>query len=166
MPKKSEQFILHKVLSEELCSVHFDDNSLSHAKLPSKHGGLGHRAATDLALTAFLSSRAACNSLVNDILHQPTNTPEDNEEVRTWLNRNLDLPSDSHKQRNWDDIQCSSAVATLVPLFNQDRLACFKAVSRLESGAFQNCTPYHRVGAFIGQDTLRIGVALRVSFSA
>ena len=44
------------------------------------------------------------------------------------------IPSNTHKQRNWDDIQCSSAVATLVPVLNQHRLACFKAASRPESG--------------------------------
>ena len=99
-----------------------------------RHGGLGLRTTTDLALPAFLSSHAASNSLLNDMLHLPTSTPEDNEEVLAWLDQNLDLPSNSHKQRNWDDIQCSSAVNTLVPLLNQHHMACFKAASRSESG--------------------------------
>ena len=135
------------------------------AKLLVRHGDLGLRTANDLALPAFLPSCTASNSLVNDILHQPTNTPEDNEEVRALLDRNLDLPSDSHKRRNWDDIQCSTAVATLVPLLNQHRLACFKAASRPESGAWLNCIPNNRVGTFIENDALCIGVTLRVGFS-
>ena len=100
--------------------------------------------------------------MVNDILHQPTNTPEDNDEVRAWLNRNLDLPSNSHKQRNWDDIQCSSAITTLVPLLNQNRLACFKVASLPESAACLNCIPDNRDSTFIDNYPLCIGVALSV----
>ena len=79
--------------------------------------------------------------------------------------KNLVLPSNAHKQRNWDDIQCSSAVATLVPVLNQHRLACFKVASRHESGVWLSCVPNNRVGNFIDNDTLRIGVALRVGLS-
>ena len=61
------------------------------AKLHVRHGGLRLRTATDLTLPVFLSSRAASSSLVNYIIHQPTNTPEDNKEVRAWLYRNIDL---------------------------------------------------------------------------
>ena len=151
--------------TEAICNVHLDDNSWSQTKMPVGHGGLGLRTAIDLALPDFLSSRATCSSLANDILHQPTNVPEDNDEVRAWLDRNLDLPSNSHKQRNWDDIQCSSFIAALVPLFNQHRLACFKAASRPESDAWLNGTPNNRVGTFIVNDILRIDVDLRVGLS-
>ena len=62
--------------TEALCNIHFDDNCWSLAKLPVQYGGLELRTAADLALLAFLSSRAERNSLVNHILCQPTNTPE------------------------------------------------------------------------------------------
>ena len=149
--------------TEALCNIHFDDNSWSQAKLPVRYCGLGLCTAADLALPAFLSSRAASISLVNDILRQPTNKQEDDDEVRAWLDRNLVLPSSTHKKKNWDDIQCSSAVATFVPVLNQHRLACFMAASRPESGVWLNCVPNNRVGTFI--DTLRIGVALRVGLT-
>ena len=58
-----------------------------------------------------------------------------------------------------------SAVATLVPVLKQHRLACFKAASRPESGVWLNCVPNNRVGTFIDNDTLRIGVALRVGLT-
>ena len=103
--------------------------------------------------------------MVNDILRQPTNRQEDDDEIRAWLDQDLVLPSNAHKQRNLDDIQCSSAVATLVPVLNQHRLACFKAASRPESGVWLNCVPSNRVGTFIDNDTLRIGVALRVGLT-
>ena len=48
-------------------NIHFDDNNWSQAKLPVRYGGLGLRTAADLALPAFLSSRAASISLVNDV---------------------------------------------------------------------------------------------------
>ena len=144
---------------------YLNDNGWSQIKLPARHGELGFRTATDLALPALMSSRAASNSFVNDILHQTTNPLEDNEEVRAWLDRNLDLPSVCRKQENWDDIQCSSAIVTLVPLRNQHCLACFKADSRPESGAWMNCILINRVGTYIDNDTLRIGVSLRVGLS-
>ena len=50
--------------TEALCSIHMDDNSLSQAKLPVRYGGLGLHTAADLALPAFLSSRAASTSLI------------------------------------------------------------------------------------------------------
>ena len=76
------------------------------------------------------------------------------------MDQNLVLSSNAHKQRNWDDIQCSSAVATLVPVLNQHRLTCFKAASRPESVVWLNCVPNN-----IDNDTLRIGVALRVELT-
>ena len=130
----AEYDVIPRSTTEALCNIHFDDNSWSQVKLPVQYGGLGLRTAADLALPAFLSSRAASISLVNDIFRQPTNKQEDDVEVRAWLDRNLVLLSNTHRQRNWDDIQCSTAVATLVPVLNQHRLACFKAVSRPESG--------------------------------
>ena len=68
--------------TEALCNPNQDDNSWSQAKVPIRHGGLGLRTATDLALPVFMSSRAASNSLANYTLHQPMNSPEDNDEVR------------------------------------------------------------------------------------
>ena len=109
-----------------------------------------------------MSSRSASNNLAINILHQPTNTPVDDDEVRAWLDRYHVLPTGTHMQRNWNDIQCSSTVATLVPVLNKHRLACFKAASRPESGAWLNCVQNNRVCTFIYNDTFRIGVALRV----
>ena len=161
----AEYDVITRSTTEALCNIHLDDNSWSQAKLPVRYGGLGLLTAADLALLAFLSSRAASIRLVNDILSQPMNKQEDDDEVRAWLDRNLVLPSNTHKQRNWDDIQSSSAVATLVPVLNQHRLACFKAALRPESGVWLNCVPNSRAGTVIDNDTLRIGVALRVGLT-
>ena len=161
----AEYDVITRSTTEALCNIHFDDNSWSLAKLPVLYGGLGLRTAADLALPAFLSSRAVSISLVNDIQGQPTIKQEDDDEVRAWHDRNLVLPSNTHRQRYWDDIQCSSAVATLVPVLSQHRLACFKAATRPESGVWLNCVPSNRVSTFIDNDTLRIGVALRVGLT-
>ena len=109
-----------------------------------------------------MSSRASSNSLANHSLRQPTNIREDDDEVLAWLVQDLVLPFNTQKRRNWDDNQCSSTVATLVHVLNQHRLACFKATPRPESVAWLNCVPNNRVSTFIDNDTLRIGVALRV----
>ena len=133
--------------------------------MPIWYGGFGLHTAADLALPAFLFSHTASNSLFIYILHQPTNTPDNDDEIRALLDQNLVLPPNTQKQRNWDDIQCSSASATLAPVLSQHRLACFNAASRPQSGAWLNCFPNNRVGTFIDNDTLRIGVALRVGLT-
>ena len=160
----AEYDVITRSTTEALCNIHVNGSSWSQAKLPVRYGGLGLRTAADLALPAWHSCAARISS-VNDILRQPTNKQEDDDEVRAWLNRNIVLPSNTHKQRNRDDIQCSSAVTTLVPVLNQHRLACFKAASRPESGVWLNCVPNNRVGTFIDNYTLRIGVALRVGLT-
>ena len=157
----TEYDVITRWTTETLCNIHFDDNSWSQAKLPVRYGGLGLSTAADLALPAFLSYRAASISLVNDIFRQPTDKQKNDEEIRSRLDRNLVLPSNSHKQRNWDDIRCFSAVATLVPVLNQHRLACFKAASCPASGAWLSCVPNNRDM----NDTLRIGVTLRVGLT-
>ena len=53
----------------------------------------------------------------------------------------------------------------MIPVLNQHRLASFKAATRHESGIWLNCVPNTRVGTFIDNDTLRIGVALRVGLT-
>ena len=94
----AEYDVITRSTTEALCNIHFDDDSLSQAKLPVRYGGLGLRTAADLALPAFLSSRAANISLVNDILCQPTNKQEDDDGDRALLDQNLVLPFNTHKQ--------------------------------------------------------------------
>ena len=105
------------------------------------YGGLALCTAADLALPTFLSSHAASNNLVSDILHQPNNMPEDDDEVLALRDRSLDLPS---------DIQCSSASA-LVLVINQHLLACFRTALRPES--WLSCVHNSIVRAFIYKDT-------------
>ena len=161
----AEYDVFTRSTTEALCNIHLDDNNWPQAILPDRNGGLGLRAAADLALPAFLFSRAASVSLVNDILRQPTNKQENDDEVRAWLDRNLVLPSITHKQRNWDDIQSSSAVATLVPVLNQHHLAYFKAASRPDSGVRLNCVPNNSFTALSSTTTLSVSASLSASDS-
>ena len=124
------------LMTEALCNVHFNDNSRSQAEHSVWYGSLELCITIDIALAAFLSSHAASNSFVNCSLYQPSNTQEKDDMVWAWLDQHLCPPSNAHKQRNGDNFQCSSAVAVLVPEFNQPCQACFKAPSRPELGAF------------------------------
>ena len=47
----------------------------------------------------------------------------------------------------------------------KNRQACFKAASHPESGVRLDCIRNNRIGNLIDNDTLRIGIALRVGFS-
>ena len=151
-----------RLTTEALCNIHFDDNSWSQAKLPVRYGGLGLRKAADMALTAFLSSRSASCCLYNDIPRQPTNTPEDDDKVRAWQDPNLVLLSNTHMQRNWDDILCSSVVATFVPVLN--RQVCFKAALCPELCAWLNCVP-NTLSALSSTTTFSVSASLSASDS-
>ena len=57
------------------------------------------RTAADMALPAFLSSRATSNRLVNDIPPQSTKTLEDGDEARAWLDLSIVPPFDTYKPK-------------------------------------------------------------------
>ena len=144
--------VITRSMTETLFNVHFDDNSWPQAKLPVRYGGHGLRIVADLALPAFLSSRMAGKSLVND--SQRTRHWTTMRFGLGWMEISHYLPTLISKE-----ILCSSAVATLVTVLNQHRLACFKAVSRPEFGAWLKLVLYNRVCTFIDNDTLRVGLS-------
>ena len=95
----AEYDVITRSTTEALRNIHLDDNSWTQAKLPNRYGGLGLRTAEDLALPVFFSSCAASISLVNDILRQPTNKQEDDDEVRGgWTKISSYLPTLTSKE--------------------------------------------------------------------
>ena len=94
-------------------------------------GGLGLRSANDLAIQAYLSSHESCRCLASTILPPPAepSTENANDINTTWTSSCLKIPDDSVGQSNCYSMLCSDQVATLKPILEQYRQACFVAAT-------------------------------------
>ena len=84
-------------------NINFDDTGWLQTKLPVRHEGIGLRSPSGLALTAYLSSRVACRSLISDV---PNNTNGHRSEVEfiaateAWVEKDLQIPSNPEFKLN------------------------------------------------------------------
>ena len=65
----------------------------------------------DLALSAYLSSRVACRSLVSDVLNSTNGHRSEVEFVaatKAWVEKDLQISSNPEFQRNWDESMCKA----------------------------------------------------------
>ena len=79
-----------------------------------------------------------------------------------WKQADLSVPSVISKQRCWDVIRCQSFVESFKPTLDQHSLACFVAASQPKSGAWLNALPSSSIGTLLDDDSLRIGIAIRL----
>ena len=130
-----------------------------------RFGGLGLRACSDIALPAYLASLAFSRPIVQSVL--PANMQQDCDDrfdsaVDVWSQADLPTPSDITIQREWYGIKCSAQVESLKPTLDQHRLACLSLASQPHSGDWLNSLPSSSLGTLLDNDSLRIGVALRL----
>ena len=149
-----------------ICNVNFNDEAWSQARLPVRHGGLGIRAAEDLAASAYLASHYATEGLVFRIL-QPINLdqqPDPQEALTCWQDKvpNTPTPNTRSKQREWDEPACKKIMQDLLNSVDQVGRARLLASRAEGSGAWLQALPIPAVGTLLDNDTLRIAVALRV----
>jgi len=149
-------------------NVRFEGDTLVHATLPVRLGGLGIRMSKDIALPAFISSLHSVHDLVEAILHN-VQLRDDNElgmAVDTWHEKNagLALPdsADRSRQRTWDRPQMEAVASGLLERADQVSRARILAASERESGLWLNVLPAPTIGTLLDPETFRIAVALRV----
>ena len=152
-------------------NVQLSDQAWAQASLPLRHGGLGVRKVADLALPCYIASLHATRDLTQQIL---TGLPAGNQDVPPSLSAALEafrirhpdsvIPEadDAEKQRNWDDVSCSTTFQEIVDTAHQVHRARLKAAKEPHSGAWLNATPLPRLGLHLDDATVRISVALRV----
>ena len=73
-------------------NINVDGTGWLQAKLPVRHGEIGLRSPSDLALPAFFFSRVACRSLISDILNKTYRHRSEVKFVATmeaWVEKNL-----------------------------------------------------------------------------
>ena len=135
------------------------------AKLPVRFGGLGLRASSDIALPAYLASLASSRDIIQSVL--PTNIQHDCDDrfdsaIEVWSRTDLPTPSEITIQREWDSLKCSAQVESLKPTLDQHRLACLTLASQPHSGDWLNSLPSSSLGTLLDNESLRIGVSLRL----
>ncbi|XP_029657785.1 uncharacterized protein LOC115232047 [Octopus sinensis] len=154
-----------KSCTEAVLNICFDEIGWTQAKLPVRFGGIGLRSPKDLAPHAHFSSISRSRQLVSEVL-LPFN--ELSLELPTadflefWTNSNLQIPSEMSRQRDWDEIWAAHSFSTLQPALDQHRQACLLSAAHEHSGSWLDAYPTSSTGSLLDNETLRIGVALRL----
>ena len=147
-----------------------DDEAWEQASLPLRFGGLGVRPVTELALPCHLASLHACLPLTQDILHSPEScelTPalqRARADAATKLGGATQLipPSESHKQRAWDETFARISRQRLLEGANQVTRARLLAAAEPQTAAWVQVLPVPSLGLHLDNDTVRVAVALRL----
>ena len=148
-----------------ICNSEFDDHGWTQASLPTALGGLGLPAASDIALPAYASSFFASRSLIAKILDSQLESLCDREQeaiTDAWSRRNLPVPSQPVRQRHWSALLYEEKINSLKASLDQHRLACLAAAAQPRSGAWLNALPSSALGCLLDNDSVRIGVAVRL----
>ncbi|XP_049871788.1 uncharacterized protein LOC126370808 [Pectinophora gossypiella] len=152
---------------EDIINISLGEREWRQAGLPVRHGGLGVRRVQDIGVSAFLASANGSLELVTNIIFFEGDSfriPFADEAQSAWnaLCPNTTSPEKPQYQRNWDDLWAKSAVADLMELSSGADLARLRAALCPESGAWLHALPSPHVGTLLDDNTLRIGVALRL----
>ena len=124
--------------AESICNVLFDDTCWKQGKQAVRFGGIRLRSASDLALSAYLSSRECDRRLASTILHPPSvfSVEIADDVITTWTSSGLGISDDPVRQFNWVSMLCSAHVAAFMPTLIQHRLddSCLPLVGNQELG--------------------------------
>lgn len=149
-------------------NIRLDDRSWIQASLPIRHGGLGIRKVSSVALPAFLSSTHSSIELISKILKSPIHhfsIPFMSESENAWCENcpGTDLPRKLSSQRLWDEPICrlvrDNLYQTATSLPDRARLL---AAAEWESGQWLQALPSVATGTLLDNSTFRISVALRL----
>ncbi|XP_063368267.1 uncharacterized protein LOC134656640 [Cydia amplana] len=158
---------LIKSTLESILNIQLSDHSWTQASLPIRHGGLGIRKISSVALPAFLSSVHSSASLIGKILKGlPSNyeTAGLDEAKKAWSTAcpSKDFPTHPNCQRSWDDIMCQISVDSLLNRSTGRERARLLASASKESGEWLRAYSSPNTGTFLTPDTLRIATCLRL----
>ncbi|KPI99111.1 hypothetical protein RR46_02328 [Papilio xuthus] len=144
-----------------------NDRCWAQATLPIRHGGLGIRKISSVALPAFLSSVHSSVNLVGSILGPSLCGVEVTclaEARDTWLSATgPDLPLNLASQRQWDEPLCLKIRNHLVESSESEaERSRLLASCEPESGYWLNAIPSFSVGTLLERTTFSLAVSLRL----
>ena len=163
---------LDEVVRSTLCervNVAVSGQAWKQAALPVRHGGLGIRSVSDLALPCFIASLHSCRDLVMEIL-QPSGLfsgiEYDHEAINLFQEEYPEHPlptgDSANHQRAWDDVVCTDVVGELLTSANQVHRARVLAAGAPHSGAWLNSTPLPSLGLHLDDSSVQVAVSLRL----
>ena len=157
---------------QSVLNVRMTESVWDQAVLPVSRGGLGIRAATHVALPAFLSSVTSAESLTVQLLpprlhpSAGTSDPLFEQAVTEWqLRSNAVLPNLPHRaiQKSWDSPLLDVLSARVLSAAQtQAGFARLTAAAAPFAGAFLEAIPCSAVGTRMDNSSFRIAVALRL----
>ena len=159
---------LQRSLLECICNIQLSNKAWKQASLPIKSGGLGIRSFAMLAPSAFLASAAGSSCISQKIppisMQGLPNPPQVNTLALWSQSHHVEAPSgpDVHKQRAWDSPQVKAAFSVLLDAAIPRDKGRLLAVQRKESGAWLTAPPVTSLGLRLEDETVRIGVGLRL----
>ncbi|XP_029656497.1 uncharacterized protein LOC115230450 [Octopus sinensis] len=151
--------------AELICNVQLDDLAWKQASLPIRMGGIGLRSPTDLALPAYLASRSFCGPLIGVILkslNECTPCRWMQNGLESWSSHGLRFPEVESLQRHWDEIWCRETYRVIELCMDQERIICLRSGAQPTSGSWISACPIESTGCKLDDDTIRIGLCLRL----
>ena len=152
-----------------LSNVDFDEESWRQAVLPTRYGGLGLRRTEDVALPSYVASVHSCRQLVTAMVPKELSAGVAQlcsaaaEDWQTLAGVSEPPVGDAKsQQRAWDDVLTERQWKSLLSEANQFARARLLSAATSESGAWLHATPSTSLGTMLDNDTLRIGIALRI----
>ncbi|XP_072937101.1 uncharacterized protein [Epargyreus clarus] len=159
--------IIMKTLSSVL-NCHMNERAWTQASLPVRHGGLGIRKISSVALPAFLSSVHKTQNLTSDILSKIFEEPQItfmDEAKDAWLQAgpNLKFPVHLNLQKLWDEPLCILVRHQLLDSAHDiAERARLLAVAERESGFWLQAYPSGNIGTLLDNLTLSVCTRLRL----
>ncbi|XP_052759361.1 uncharacterized protein LOC128202586 [Galleria mellonella] len=162
---------LDMILKETLIKIlncQLVDDAWNQATLPVRHGGLGVRKVSSVALPAFLASVHASNPLCGKIINPSSGSVEIwgvGEAVNAWQLQcpSSDMPNICHSQRQWDEPLCIKTQQNLVThCESAETRARLQAVAERESGYWLQAFPSTNTGTLLDDCSFTLLIGLRL----
>ena len=152
---------------ESILNIQLTTRAWSESSLPIKHGGIGIRHATDIALPCFLSSMYEVSDLVDNLLSEPYRQidPVLLKAESLWCEQYGELPEEQLRniQKIWESNEIMSKIESISSSLEKEiDIARFKANSVRESGAWLHALPSPQLGTHLSNDEFRVALSLRL----
>jgi hypothetical protein len=145
-------------------NIKFTEPALEQATLPCRFGGLGIRKASELAVSAYLSSVIATKPLTSVLYPSSSLSTHFEVGLQSWRRAtSKDWPSEPTKQRSWDEalmkLKLNRLLDNETDLYHQKRL---QLLQNKNAGDWLQAVPSRNIGTFLNDQEIRTVLCLRL----